>query len=120
MSMRVVNFKGTFNTEVLKFKPVEADEAVVTVDGFFDFDNNNVTKVEVRVEGASIDSESDSVSYASNELTIEFNDLDAPEGDYVPVILVYVEGREEPKILSGPGMKDFIMLELVDLPKLAT
>jgi hypothetical protein len=113
--IQVAAYKTAKNTTTLKFKAT-GDLTGITVDqdGYFDFAANNVTKVEVIVDGITLDTTmaaEQSVIIDGVNLLVEFGDLDIPTGNYPNVqVWVYINGSSEGIILAGPGLKSWIML----------
>lgn len=98
-------FKGRGNIETLKFKPIEPIELIeVDADGYFDFDNNEVTKVEFILGDGSIDSESTFLSFDGSELNIETGALDIDSGVYSAMVVVYIGSDTKGTVICGPGL----------------
>jgi len=79
----------------------------------FDMTAAGVTKIEVSDNGISIDSDSDSISFAGSLLTIKWGTLALKSGPYIPTIYAYRSDDLLGEVLFGPG-KDPIYLTLVE------
>jgi hypothetical protein len=114
----VVGYKGAKNVEIINVTPSgDLTDVILTAGGFFDFDLNDVTKIEVKTQGLILDTTmttARSVEAVADELEIEFGDfggLGLDTGIYNDVeVSIYVGASEERIVIAGPSLTTQIRL----------
>lgn len=86
-------YPGRDNLTVLQFSTVSLDDRLP--DGLFDFDVNNISKVEVFAGGNMIDSDSENVYWTGDILKMELDELHIGNSDEQLTIAIYVENSSE-------------------------
>jgi len=111
----ITAFKGRANRDILNFTQIDENVIINTDDdGYFDFDNNSITSVEVIAGDQSIDSSSDFVSWSGADLSIEFGALDI-NAQYTTVrIISYIGSDTKGTVFVGPGYDANIMLNFIE------
>ena len=107
-------FDGSANITPFRFKPVDATGIDVDADGYFDFSQNDVSKVEVTLGGTSIDTTGSNVvidADDTSELKVELGALGLGSGIYSGAIKVYVGEDADPIIFAGPGLKSNLIVQ---------
>lgn len=107
--MKIVAPRGRDNAETLQIAYNGAP---------FDFATFGVTKVEVTAgQTGLIDSTTDAVSYATDQLTVKFGKLTIPAGVYHDTqIVVYSSAHPSGIVLIGPEMPSTIVLHVINSP----
>jgi hypothetical protein len=111
----VVGYKGAKNVEIINVTPSgDLTDVILTAGGFFDFDLNDVTKIEVKTQGLTLDTTmtaARSVEAVADELEIEFGDFDLQTGIYNDVeVCIYIGASEERIVIAGPSLTTQIRL----------
>ena len=104
----VTAHKNRSTRDVIKYKPNEIKDSIVLIDGYFDFDNNNVTKIEITGKGEKIDSETSAVTWAAEKLSIELGALKLDEQPFILTVIVYIGADTKGIVFSGEGLESSI------------
>jgi hypothetical protein len=111
----ITAFKDRANRDILNFTQIDPNFIVNTdSDGFFDFDNNNVTSVEIIAGDKSINSAGDFVSWSGADLSIEFGALDINAQYTTARVIVYIGADTKGTVFAGPGYDANIMLNFIE------
>lgn len=97
-------FPNRANRSPFKFKPVEAFAGINLLDGYFDFDNNLVYKVEILAAGEMIDSTNNHVAWEGNEIFAELSALGLQSRTASIRVVVYVGTDTKGIIFCGDGL----------------
>jgi hypothetical protein len=104
-------FSGRANIETINFTPVETFELMtVDADGYFDFTENEVSKVKVIAGGKTISTDTNAVSFESGDLNIELGALNLATGTYTASIVIYVGTETKGIVFVGAGLSANLML----------
>lgn len=101
---RLSAFVGRSNIETLKFKVSGNLAEINTISGeYFDFDSNDIVKIEVKSELGNIDSTVAGITFVDDSLSIEFGKIPLP-GNVTPRIVIYVGNDTKGIVIAGPNM----------------
>ena len=102
---RYERFAGRSNETTFNFMlEVASDDISVTADGYFDFSNNYIDKVELIVGGSIISTVTDAVVFNGKNLFAELGGLEGL-GQPPLVIVVYVTGDAKGVVIAGPNLR---------------
>jgi hypothetical protein len=110
----VVGSAGAKNVSIINVTPSGDLTNVALDNGLFDFDANDVTKVQIKVGDQILDTTmtaARSVEFSGADLEVEFGDFDLETGIYINIeVAVWIGASLERIVIAGPGRETEIRL----------
>ena len=102
---RYTRITGRANQSAFGFKLATASNNIVqTASGYFDWDSNNIAKVEVIAGDSVISSDTGAVSFADNYMYAELGLLTG-YGQQALKVVIYVTGDSKGIVIAGPNLR---------------
>lgn len=104
-------YPGTDTTTTFGVQHIPVGLSAADIEDF-DFNTNNVLRVEVAAGGDTISSDTSDVVFSAEILKVKFGKLSIDEGRYFPEIKIFTLQSPEGEVIVGCGMATEIQIKV--------
>ena len=111
----LVAFKDRANREIIKVKPSNGAGIAVCEDGYLDWENNSISKIEILCSDGVISTEGEQITVSESQLKDRLGDLPLEPGANKWSLVFYVDSDKKGIVACHPGTKSYTPIKCWNL-----